>query len=89
MLHLNQLTFNCFSYRKYIDENCKYKEGTLFGVSKIKGKYYIFWGGEETELDVQDMIYHYIMKQLYIYQRILIEITLRMKEQINHLKYMI
>ena len=45
LLHLNQLTFNCFSYRKYIDENCKYKEGTLFGVSKIKGKYYIFWGG--------------------------------------------
>ena len=26
-----------------MDENCKYKEGTLFGVSKIKGKYYI-WG---------------------------------------------
>ena len=35
--------FQFFSYRKYIDENCKYKEGTLFGVSKIKGKYYI-WG---------------------------------------------
>ena len=33
--------FQLFLYRKYIDENCKYKEGTLFGVSKIKGKYYI------------------------------------------------
>lgn len=40
--------FQLFSYNKYIDDNCKYKEGTLFGVSKRKSNYYIWgrnWGG--------------------------------------------
>jgi len=35
--------FQLFSYRKYIDDNFKYKEGTLFGVSTAYKKYYI-WG---------------------------------------------
>ena len=33
--------FQLFSYHKYIDDNCKYEERTVFGVSKTKSKYYI------------------------------------------------